>query len=467
MGWCIIEHMSEARTTPRPGTTRLTTDDLLALVDELSRDDRDLDAGEQIAQIEALERLKSATAARQARLTARLDTARRAARAHAQGRRLPDPSAGIAAEIALARRESPHTGQRRLQLARALTTDLPHTMDALRVGDISEDRAMIVAAETADLSPADRRTVDAELHDALPHLGDRQLRRAVRRASLRIDEDAATRRHRRARAERRVTGRLLGDGTGRLTAVLPQEHYATVLAALGRAAGTARAHGDPRTRDQVKADTLVARVTGTDPRRPTPIAVRLVVTAETLLGTGHEPGDLPGVGPLPATLCRELVHRAATAAAVTLKRLFSMPGDHELVALESRSRAYDGALAELIGLRDDGTCRTPWCNAPIRHTDHVVPARDGGPTSAHNGQGLCELCNYVKETPGWTSWVGPADGPHEVGILTPSGHAYTSRPPPLPATGSPPTPTETGAGPRLPDGWILTTISHRDLTLIA
>src|SRR3546814_8207540 len=30
---------------------------------------------------------------------------------------------------------------------------------------------------------------------------------------------------------------------------------------------------------------------------------------------------------------------------------------------------------------------------------------DGGRTAVVNGQGLCERCNYVKETPGWTSWV--------------------------------------------------------------
>jgi hypothetical protein len=51
----------------------------------------------------------------------------------------------------------------------------------------------------------------------------------------------------------------------------------------------------------------------------------------------------------------------------------------------------------------DQTCRTRWCNALIRHADHVIRNADGGGTSAENGVGLCESCNYVKETPGWST----------------------------------------------------------------
>src|SRR5699024_5394404 len=49
----------------------------------------------------------------------------------------------------------------------------------------------------------------------------------------------------------------------------------------------------------------------------------------------------------------------------------------------------------------DSTCRTPWCNARIRHSDHVVPYHRGGPTSYANGQGLCVRCNLLKEHGLW------------------------------------------------------------------
>ncbi|MBU8834669.1 HNH endonuclease, partial [Mycolicibacterium goodii] len=82
------------------------------------------------------------------------------------------------------------------------------------------------------------------------------------------------------------------------------------------------------------------------------------------------------------------------------------------VAMEAKARLFPKGLAAFIGLRDQ-TCRTPYCNAPIRHRDHAVPRRDGGPTNATNGLGTCEACNYAKETPGWTvTTTVTTDGEH-------------------------------------------------------
>lgn len=86
------------------------------------------------------------------------------------------------------------------------------------------------------------------------------------------------------------------------------------------------------------------------------------------------------------------------AARIEIRRLLTAPGSGDIVAMESRSRCYTGLLAHLIALRDQ-MCRTPWCGAAITHTDHIRPARNGGPTTERNGQGLCARCNYVKEHP--------------------------------------------------------------------
>ena len=245
--------------------------------------------------------------------------------------------------------------------------------------------------------------------------------------------DAETRRYERARADRHVTARQLDDGTGRITAVVPIEHLAAVRARLSQAAATARAAGDERTSSQVRADTLVERITGHDPATPLPVRVNLVISVESLLGDGDEPGDLDGVGWLPAALCTDPVRRASAAAKAGLRRLFVEPAERHLVALESRSRAFPAGLAELLTLRDGGTCRTPGCSAPVRHRDHVVRDSDGGPTSAYNGQGLCERCNYAKETPGWASWTAsPVGARHEVHGVTEHLRIFRSTSPPLP-----------------------------------
>ncbi|TFV57774.1 HNH endonuclease, partial [Mycobacterium sp. PS03-16] len=74
-----------------------------------------------------------------------------------------------------------------------------------------------------------------------------------------------------------------------------------------------------------------------------------------------------------------------------------------------------------------------YCDAPIRHHDHADPHQRGGPTSARNGLGTCEACNYAKEADGWEVTTDQdADGTHRATITTPTGATYTSTAPPLP-----------------------------------
>jgi hypothetical protein len=388
-------------------------------------------------QLDALERIKCAAAAAQVALAAAFSDAFEAAEgAPADGRRRRSRATSIGAEVALATRTSPHQGEQRVLLSRRLRDDLPCVHLALGRGDISERQAFAIAREVAHLDPAQRARVDADLAgnpEQLAGLGDEKLRMAVRRSCLTIASDAEERRHRRARADRHVTTRLLDDGTGRITAIVAAEHLAAVRAVLDKEAAAARAAGDERTGGQVRADPVVQRITGRDPVEPVPVRVNLVISAESLLAAGDDPAHVPGIGWLPAGLCTQLVRDASAAATVTLRRLFVRPADRSLVAMESHSRTFPPALAELLDLRDGGRCRTPGCNAVIRHHDHVVRESDGGPTSAHNGQGLCERCNYVKETPGWTSWVASPDpGAHEVHGVTEHLRILRSTAPPLP-----------------------------------
>jgi hypothetical protein len=125
------------------------------------------------------------------------------------------------------------------------------------------------------------------------------------------------------------------------------------------------------------------------------------------------------------------------AAPVWLRRLYTAPGTGELIAMDSRRRCFTPAQRHFIALRDQ-TCRTPWCDAPIRHTDHIQPAEHGGPTEVANGQGYCQTCNHTKQAPGWHTQVLQLPGGHTVEITTPTGHRYQSRAPDPPGT----TPTD-------------------------
>jgi hypothetical protein len=102
--------------------------------------------------------------------------------------------------------------------------------------------------------------------------------------------------------------------------------------------------------------------------------------------------------------------------------------------MESRARLFPKGLAQFVALRDQ-RCRTPYCDAPIRHSDHATPHRRGGPTSALNGQGTCEACNHTKETPGWhVTTATDETGTHTTEFTTPTGAHYHSSAPPAPGT---------------------------------
>ncbi|RAE66979.1 HNH endonuclease, partial [Burkholderia multivorans] len=74
----------------------------------------------------------------------------------------------------------------------------------------------------------------------------------------------------------------------------------------------------------------------------------------------------------------------------------------------------------MITVRDD-VCRTPWCEATIKHVDHATPVAAGGATSWDNASGLCAACNYINELPGWLHRTSAT----ELSVTTPTGHRYT------------------------------------------
>jgi hypothetical protein len=394
----------------------------------------DTDEAELIARIAELERLKSAAAAGQARATAALDERRRAAEA-AAGMPSAKRGRGVASEVALARRDSPSRGNRHLGFAKALVHEMPHTLAALECGALSEWRATLVVRESACLEVGHRRALDAELCSdvsKLDGMGDARVTAAAKEIAYRLDPQAVVERAAKAEADRTVTCRPAPDTMTYVTALLPVAQGVGVYAALKRAADTTF---DGRSRGQVMADTLVERVTGRPAEVAQPIAVNLVISDGALLGGENTPALVDGYGPIPAAVALRLVERAVSdqRSTATLRRLYRQPKSGALVAMESRSRCFPKGLAMFIGLRDQ-TCRTPYCDAPIRHRDHAVPRNRGGPTNALNGLGMCAHCNLVKESPDWQVSPSEVDGVHTAEFVTPTGALYRSTAPPLPGS---------------------------------
>jgi hypothetical protein len=408
---------------------------LAAMVAALGRPSPRTDDAARIDRIRLLEELKSAAAAAQAQETADFVASQREQQATV-GMPADRIGRGIAAQVGLAKRMSPFHAQRYVGWASILTTELSATFRALRDGRVSEWRAMIVARETAWLSRADRAAVDAELAPRLETLGDRRVEAEARKIAYRLDPEGYLGRIRGASNDRRVTLRPAPDTMSTLTGLLPVAQGVAAYAALTRAADSLLSAGDPRSRGQIMADTLVERVTGQARAGDVPVEINLVMTDQSLLAPtgagGDEPAQLIGYGPVPAAVARQLVLGPSDDTAMWLRRLYTAPDTGELAAMDSRRRGFAANQRHFLRIRDQH-CRTPWCEAPIRHIDHIRPAERGGPTTVVNGQGLCAACNFAKQAPGWR--VGPvcsASGVLEIAVTTPTGHTYRSRPPGLP-----------------------------------
>src|SRR6266542_3423805 len=284
--------------------------ELTALVDRLGALPAAVDDAERIDRIAALERLRGAVAAAQARETVAFAASQVAAQA-AAGVRASRRGRGIPEQLGLARRLSPAAAARELTFAGDLVAELPAIAGLLGRGEIAEWTAKEVARETRGLPPETRDAITAGLAPELPAKSTGQAAASARRAAHTADPKLFMRRGRTARADRGVSIRPAPDTMAVLSAFLPVEQGVAAWANLDQTARTAKAHGDPRTLGQLRADTLVQRLTGQATAAAVPVEVGLTMTADSLLGSDTTPAQIVGHGPIPVDLALDMVGRAA------------------------------------------------------------------------------------------------------------------------------------------------------------
>jgi hypothetical protein len=285
-------------------------------------------------------------------------------------------------------------------------------------GRLSEYKTATIVAATAHLSPAERAEVDARLAPLrVETLGVRRIHDLARSWAAQIAPEKFAARCRAARTGRRVSVRPAADGMADLTAHLPVEQAVACYAALAAAVDQVAVQPEPvvRGRGQIMADTLVERLTGQAVAADVPVEIQIVVPVEALLDPGSPlPAQVPGHGPVPVDLL------ATGEGRKTWRRLLTRDGI--VIGSDSRRRRFTGRLAALIRARDGHRCREPYCDAPIRHIDHIRRWAELGRTEFDNGRGLCEFHNHVRESPGWRAEATA----QRITTTTPTGHMYTS-----------------------------------------
>jgi hypothetical protein len=161
------------------------------------------------------------------------------------------------------------------------------------------------------------------------------------------------------------------------------------------------------------------------------VTAQVTVSLPTLLGLDDAPGELAGLGPVPASVARELA-----AAADTWRRLLTDPVDGHLLTAPIRTYRPTAAVRAFVLARAGGMCAARGCTA--RHglqIDHDTPW-PAGPTGAGNNLPLHQPHHDAKTCGAWCHRLHP-----DTGALTqtsPLGRSYATTP--LPPLGQDPVP---------------------------
>ena len=195
-----------------------------------------------------------------------------------------------------------------------------------------------------------------------------------------------------ARKGRRVEVWGNDDGTATLAAILPEEAAHRIYR---RLTAVARGLDDPDCEvDAKRADVLVDFLLGTMLSQATGVEVQVTIPVSSLLGADDGPGDVPGLGLIPAGVARELAADAQWRALLT-------DATGTVVATSAGAYRPGAALARLVRARHP-ECRMPGCRRPPSDCDldHATPWPTG-PTSAGNLGPLCRRHHVQKTHYGW------------------------------------------------------------------
>ncbi len=308
-----------------------------------------------------------------------------------QKRQMYDEFAGD--ELAAELRMSPAEAGRRLAFAVGVVRRMPVAVTALGLGIIDLDRLIALERSTANLTDEQADEVAGSVLKDGGRPSRNAFAAAVRRRVIRVDPDGADRRRRKAATKRRVEMRTEIDGMGRLSALLPADRMVMAFRRIDLLARQSGGAGDERDLDQRRADVLFDLLMGNN-RDGVRLEIQVIVPVDCLLGLSENPGEIPGYGPIPAGIAREMAEDSRS----TWRRILTDPGDGKVLEVSDR-RFPSPALRRHIEARNP-TCVFPGCDRPSAacDLDHTRSRRDGGETGEANLGPQCRRHHRLKHS---------------------------------------------------------------------
>jgi hypothetical protein len=333
------------------------------------------------------------------------------------------------------------TAARLIDQAEMLSTDLPHTLQALDVGSISWAHATAMADQATNVPEHARLAFEHELLPLAETLTAPQFRDAARKLREALHPDSLQERRDDAFTRRNIRVFPDLDGMATLTADIAAE---TAIAIDDRLTAIATGHDlpdDERTLTQRKADAFTdLLLTGDTLTTPDGVEhsvngvqakVLITVPVETLLATGAsgagsstradvrsgtglgtgadtmpDPECAPGslrVGPLPpASLdgygpISDDTARLLAAHAPSFTRILTHPVTSAILDFDRSRYAVPHDLKLVLRVRDV-TCRVIGCRQPATQcdVDHTIPYSENGTTCVDNLAHLCRAHHNLK-----------------------------------------------------------------------
>ena len=310
------------------------------------------------------------------------------------------------------------TAIRTLEMADQLP-DLPVVAEAFRAGMLSEAQAREIVEVAAEVPDAQEQLLEAA--GKLPLQGLREECRRVQAAAA-VDEDD---RYRRVHRGRHVRSWVDRHGHGHLSGTMTPDELARFMAEVDRRCDDivedAIRGGWFESRDAHRADALVdlARPDSAEPAGPENM-VHVVIDYDALM-RGHtvtgEQCEIPGIGPIPVTLARQLSEDAILKVLVTK--------GVDVMAVAHPGYTIPAHLRTALDIRDP-ICIVPRCTVRRNlQRDHRNTYNRTRVTKLEDLARLCPWHHYQKTFLGYTyrgkpgewEWIPPENRDEDLSAL--------------------------------------------------